>query len=98
MVAETRGRHIGAGIRRYLPTFGLTGFGRITRAKLWHGKRSVRHLCSWREIPMPPKTEKQRRLMAGVCHGSIKKPGLTKQAACKVLRHKGSTRKSGRKK
>ena len=31
---------------------------------------------------MPSKSKKQARLMAGVCHGTIKKKGLSRKVAC----------------
>jgi len=50
----------------------------------------------------PPKSEKQRKLMAGICHGDIKKKGISKETACEILhgdkknssgKHKQSKRK-----
>lgn len=44
---------------------------------------------------MPAKSEKQRRLMCGVCHGSIKKKGLSKEAACEFCSSKAKKAEKG---
>lgn len=47
---------------------------------------------------MPAKSDKQRRLMAAICNGNLKKKGISKEDACKVLHGEGKyTRKERRK-
>jgi hypothetical protein len=37
---------------------------------------------------MPPKSEKQRKLMGAVAHGDVKKKGLSKETAREILHGK----------